>query len=220
MKQKTAHILLWTVLFSCIVCIAILKLTEWRPFGSATNAEGINEIMLNLSYSFMAAYIFYILNDRLPMRSRRRVAKTYVKREMRQLKELLRLCMSSLCPSLPLATELTKEEFLSKAGKKDLNDKTFSKSKTIFDQLNIYKEKITEISESLLSSYYNVMNDEQMEFVNELLNSYFVANIIVPIDYNVPDEYIDSYPNNQQEVCESIYYSYQKIRKLVIDEEN
>ena len=104
-------------------------------------------------------------------------------------------------------------------GRKDLNEPFLGgSSKTILEQLNNYREKIIEISENLMSSYYAVMNDEEIEVVSEILNSFFVANVIVPIDHNVEDEYIDSYPNNQQEVCESIYDEYIKIVRLVAKE--
>ena len=87
MKKKYADCLFWLVMLSCIACIGLLELTEWRPFGSANNAKGINNSLLTLSYSFVAAGLFYFLNDRLPTRFRRRVAKAHVKREMRQLRE-------------------------------------------------------------------------------------------------------------------------------------
>ena len=216
MKKKYADCLFWLVMLGCIACIGILELTEWRPFGPANNAKGINNSLLTLSYSLVAAGLFYFLNDWFPMRFRRHVAEAHVKREMRQLREQLRLCTFSL---YPFNFTMTKEEFMNVAGRKDFNEPFLGgSSKTILEQLNNYREKIIEISENLMSSYYAVMNDEEIEVVSEILNSFFVANVIVPIDHNVEDEYIDSCPNNQQEVCESIYDEYIKIVRLVAKE--
>lgn len=47
-----------------------------------------------------------------------------------------------------------------------------------------------------------------------------MANVINPINYELSDEDIDSYPNNQQEICESIYDSYQNNKRLIAAEEN
>lgn len=204
-------------LFFSIVCILILELTDLRPLGETYNAEGINRILLTLSYSYTAAYLFYFLQDWLPMRFRRRIAKNYVEREMRQLKELLRLCMLLLYPFSSISkSDLSKEKFMKIAGRKDLMDTSFIGSKTIIEQLNIYKKEITKISESLMSSYNGAMSDKEIKFVDGLLNSCFIANNISPINFELPDEYIDSYPNNQWEVCESIYDNNIKVQSIVL----
>lgn len=204
------------LLLLSVVCILIIELTDLRPFGEANNADGINRILLTLSYSYTAAYLFYFLNDWLPMRLRRRIALNYVEREMRRLKELLRLCEFLLYPFFSISeTDLSKEKFMETAGRKDLNNLSFVGSKTIIEQLNIYKKEIIDISESLMSSYNSSMSDKQIKFVDELLNSCFVANNICPINFDLPDEYINDYPNNQWDVCESIYDNYKKVQSIV-----
>lgn len=195
----------------------IIELTDLRPFGVAYNADGINRIILTLSYSYTAAYLFYFLHDWLPMRYRRRIAQNYVEREMRQLKELLRLCMLLLYPFSSISeTDLSKDKFMSIVGRKDLMAPSIIGSKSIIEQLNIYKKEIIDISESLMSSYNGAMSDKQIKFVDELLNSCFIANNISPKNFNLSDEYINSYPNNQWDVCESIYDNNKKIQSIVL----
>lgn len=204
-------------LFFSIVCIMILELTDLRPFGVAYNADGINRITLTLSYSYTAAYLFYFLHDWLPMRYRRRIAQNYVEREMRQLKELLRLCMLLLYPFSSISeTDLSKDKFMEIVGRKDLMAPSIIGSKSIIEQLNIYKKDITDISESLMSSYNDAMSDKEIKFVDGLLNSCFIANNISPINFDLPDEYIDSYPNNQWDICESIYDNCKKAQCIVL----
>ena len=205
------------ILLFSIICIMIIELTDLRPFGVAYNADGINRIILTLSYSYAAAYLFYFLHDWLPMRYRRRIAQNYVEREMRQLKELLRLCMLLLYPFSSISeTDLSKDKFLAIVGRKDLMAPSIIGSKSIIEQLNIYKKEIIDISESLMSSYNSAMSDKQIKFVDELLNSCFIANNISPINFDLPDEYIDSYPNNQRDVCESIYDNSKKVQSIVL----
>ena len=195
----------------------IIELTDLRPFGVAYNADGINRIILTLSYSYTAAYLFYFLNDRLPMRYRRRIAQNCVEREMRRISELLRLCMLLLYPfSCISETELSKDKFMEIAGRKNLQDSSIIGSKTIMEQLNVYKKEITDISESLMSSYNDAMSDKEIKFVDGLLNSCFIANNISPINFDLPDEYIDSYPNNQWDICESIYDNCKKAQSIVL----
>ena len=41
-----------------IASICIIKLTEWRPLGEALRHQEINEIIVNISYSYIAAVFF------------------------------------------------------------------------------------------------------------------------------------------------------------------
>jgi len=215
-KDRIVNQIAKVFLILSIVCIVIVEMTDLRPFGEAYNADGVNRILLTLSYSYAAAYLFFILHDWLPQRFRRRIAKNYIEREMMHLKELLRLCSFLLYPFFSISeTDLSKEKFMETAGRKDLNNKSFVGSKTIMEQLNIYKKEIIDISESLMSSYNSSMSDKQINFVDELLSSCFIANNISPINFDLPDEYIDSYPNNQWDVCESIYDNYKKVQSIV-----
>lgn len=212
-KDRIVNQIAKVFLILSIVCIVIVEMTDLRPFGEAYNADGVNRILLTLSYSYAAAYLFFILHDWLPQRFRRRIAKNYIEREMRHLKELLRLCRFLLYPFFSISeTDLSKEKFMETAGRKDLNNKSFVGSKTIMEQLNIYKKEIIDISESLMSSYNSSMSDKQIKFVDELLSSCFIANNISPINFDLPDEYTNDYPNNQWDVCESIYDNYKKVK--------
>ena len=91
-KDRIVNQIAKVFLILSIVCIVIVEMTDLRPFGEAYNADGVNRILLTLSYSYTAAYLFFILHDWLPQRFRRRIAKDYIEREVRHLKELLRLC--------------------------------------------------------------------------------------------------------------------------------
>ena len=216
-KDRIMNQIAKVFLILSIVCIVIVEMTDLRPFGEAYNADGVNRILLTLSYSYAAAYLFFILHDWLPQRFRRRIAKNYIEREMRHLKELLRLCILLLYPFSSISeTDLSKDKFMEIVGRKDLMAPSIIGSKTIIEQLNIYKKEITDISESLMSSYNNAMNNKQIKFVDELLNSYFILNNIRPINFDLPDKYIDSYPNNQWEVCESIYDNNKKVQSIVL----
>jgi hypothetical protein len=145
-KDRIVNQIAKVFLILSIVCIVIVEMTDLRPFGEAYNADGVNRILLTLSYSYAAAYLFFILHDWLPQRFRRRIAKNYIEREMRHLKELLRLCRFLLYPFFSISeTDLSKEKFMETAGRKDLNNKSFVGSKTIMEQLNIYQMVLSKV---------------------------------------------------------------------------
>lgn len=53
---EVAEYIKWFVALCSIFAIVTIQLTEWRPLGSASRHEAINEIILNLSYSYLQQY--------------------------------------------------------------------------------------------------------------------------------------------------------------------
>jgi len=76
-----------------IYCILQVKLNFAFYIGCAHNADKINEVIVNLSYSYLAGYVFYILTVKIPYWATRRKIEQPVKSK---LGLVLRKCMSSL----------------------------------------------------------------------------------------------------------------------------
>ena len=69
----------WIVLSVCILCLYAvfqIRLGWFWYIGSVENADAINSIIEGLSYSYIAAYLFYLLTSYVP--ERRRKMKLYV----------------------------------------------------------------------------------------------------------------------------------------------
>ena len=60
------NILLIIITIVCIYAIGYIGLDWFVPLGSAYNPERINTVLINLSYSYIAGLIFYILTTSLP----------------------------------------------------------------------------------------------------------------------------------------------------------
>ena len=69
---EVAEYIKWIVALCSIFAIVTIQLTEWRPLGSASRHEAINEIILNLSYSYLAAIFFHIAMVYIPGQYRKR----------------------------------------------------------------------------------------------------------------------------------------------------
>jgi len=57
---------LWGITLACIYIICYVGLGWFYPLGTSTNFERINNVLLSLSYSYMAGFCFYILVEYLP----------------------------------------------------------------------------------------------------------------------------------------------------------
>ena len=75
---KLVKILLWSlILFS--ICMLLFRWGIIPPiFEETKNAVGKNEVMFNLSYSYLAGYIFYLKVTLLPYKMRARKMKPFI----------------------------------------------------------------------------------------------------------------------------------------------
>lgn len=58
------------VFLACVFTIVVIKLNFY--IGTSDYAEIINDMLANLSYSYIAAYLFYLMTSRLPVVMRKR----------------------------------------------------------------------------------------------------------------------------------------------------
>ena len=75
---EVAEYIKWIVALCSIFAIVTIQLTEWRSLGSASRHEAINEIILNLSYSYLAAIFFHIAMVYIPGQYRKRILRRQI----------------------------------------------------------------------------------------------------------------------------------------------
>ena len=76
----------WIVLGVCVLCLyAVIQIRVgcFWCVGSFENAEAINSIIEGLSYSYIAAYLFYILTSFLPAKRRKRMLAPIIRERVR-----------------------------------------------------------------------------------------------------------------------------------------
>ena len=67
------------------------------------------------------------------------------------------------------------------------------------------KNKIETLCEQTLSLYGDYMDENELNYVDGVLNSYFIQNPLTPMKFDIPKEVQPFYPNNQKEIGESIW---------------
>lgn len=76
------------VLGVCVLCLYAviqIRLGCFWYFGSIENAEAVNSIIEGLSYSYIAAYLFYLLTVFLPTRRRRKKIAPVIKERVHEI---------------------------------------------------------------------------------------------------------------------------------------
>lgn len=210
---KFFRILGWIVCAIAIASIGILQLTDWRPLGEAVRYKEINEIILNLSYSYLAAYIFYIVMNLLPSLKRRSIIKSYLKYHKSRIRELITICINIQHPFSSLGREnnpyigynaqQSREEFLKEFCEKELTHLKLLESSRI--QIN------TLVDSALF--FQEFLSEKELENLLRIKKSSFLKDSVRPIEYT-DDENRVEIPNNQREMVVSIYDIYELIKAI------
>lgn len=78
----------WIVLGICVLCLYAviqIRLGLFVYFGNIENAEAVNSILEGLSYSYIAAYLFYLLTGFLPAKRRRKKLLPIIRERVKRI---------------------------------------------------------------------------------------------------------------------------------------
>ena len=203
----------WFLSICSIICIYIINFTEWRPLGTADKYEEVNNVIVNLSYSYLAATIFHIVMIVLPELRRKKIMRNKIRSYFSRMKSAIKISITHIhLYSLELKDYkiLPKEEFLVKFCSKNLNPPC--------DYLDLLKQARTKINlliESLLT-IQEYLSDKEINKLMKIKDSLFLTEEIYPKDYiiNADGLPLELPNNNQKEMAESIYCIYELINKL------
>ena len=197
----------WIIIVGLIACliIAIIRFTDWKPLGYCTKADSVNYTLETISFSVLAAIIFWFVNDYSRYRKRRAIAVNHISRQIGIITELIRQMVDAVEPFSLKPKKYSLESFKDIFNKKDLHDEFYGGSRKIVDVYTEYKNKIELIAEGLLASYSEYMTSDELKYLDELLRSYLIRNTITPTDFSIPIEERHFFPSNQEEIGESIY---------------
>lgn len=197
----------WLILTGLLACsiITILRFTNWRPLGYNDKAESINYTVETISFSVLAAIIFWLVNDFSNYRKRRVIAVNHINRQIWTINELIRQMMDAVEPFSLESKRYSLESFMNAFNKKDLYDGFYGGSRKIVDVYTEYKNRIELIAEGLLASYSEYMTYDELKYLDELLRSFLIGTTISPTDFSIPIEERHFFPSNQEEIGKSIY---------------
>lgn len=128
----------------------------------------------------------------------------YITRQIKFIKENIRLIVESIEP-FKMDKKYNKNQFCSVFKRTDLSSSFMGGSTTKEEYINKKKKSIEATCEQLLGNYGNYLNDRDLKFVNSIEKSYFIQNKLNSIDFNIPKDFLSSYPNNQEEFGDSIF---------------
>lgn len=171
----------------------------------------------NISYSIIAAELFYLIDVYLPHRYKKKTFRKVIKHKLFLLVESLRLCREVVVKFD--FNDINRKKYVERFSKCNLNEKCSIGQTTKLEYINLKKGQIASIISSLLlhSQYLELT---EYEILVKILDSPFLKEEIIAIDYNVPDDLLANYNDNQMKMGESIYDNYEMSKKLINYENN
>lgn len=195
------------IAFVAIIAVEVLRFCFSE--NDCNSTETISNVFEGIALSYIAAVVFQWVVVYIPHQKRKEILTPLIKRHLWKIKESLRECKTIPHPYLLTLNDKqqSKEEFIDEFSKCNLlmcymTENGCSKE----SRLNTLKEQI-DYSVDVLLSNKEYLTDSQLEFVNYVISSSFMQNVLVP-----NDEVCDSYSKNQNLMGECIYDLYEEAK--------
>ena len=77
--------------------IVIIKFTDYR-IGYSSKADSINTTIENLAFSYLVAYLFYLINDLIPAITQIKITRNSISNQLYNIHKNLRQIINSIGP--------------------------------------------------------------------------------------------------------------------------
>jgi len=208
--RKCIHIIgkpcVWYVLalVALLSCVNIEYGLFLLPSRSAEFAGATNNIILALSYSYIAAALFHLIVNFCPQKEREHIFQPFINHNLWMIQEYLRQCKKVVLPFFNLSDkQYTEEEYIELFANTDFFEKfPLSNNQSKFDRFEDFRNKIVETI-TLLLSYREYLTDKQFGYLANLQKSYFILTGLIPQTHDC-----DNYYCNQRYIGKEIFDLY------------
>lgn len=166
-----------TVFSAYIICA--VGLGWFWLIGNCDNAERINEVLINLSYSYVAGLIFYVLVTYLPKLQAKKTITPVLKFKIINLKKEINACIQTFGTNEDekLVDNITKEQLSQLINQADMYSNSFYANMVGYQQnnfqfLNATRSNVYAIMGQLIE-YKEYMSTEQLIDIEKIRDSTF-----------------------------------------------
>ena len=203
----------WALLAVLLLLLCIDIEFEWIHVScNSCKAKATNQIILALSYSYIAAAIFHLIVNVIPYRKRKKNITPFLRTQLFSIMERLRLCKTVIIPFE--FNKVSKDEFCKKFSNENLHEKyEFDNNKTKYTRLEELRFEVID-GVNVLLTYREYFDDDLFELLNKVLNSEFIINGIFPFP-DVDEKDRIGYDDNQSAIGRCIYDLHEHINHFL-----
>jgi len=201
----------------CIYAILTIKLGIFWKIGECQKADSINEVIVNLSYSILAAAIFYFIIDFIPFYSKRNKIRRIIFIKMNELRAKIHKAKTAIY--IPPFSNMpsSKSDFISDFENKDMTQAYqlgIGGFKNLEHFFAVNKTEIKNLIQDIVA-YSEYLYDDEVEILAKINSSKYINHFFFTKDYEMLKIRHDLY-DNQKEIGESIYNINELIKRINI----
>lgn len=217
--EKITKIFLIAITLISLYIVLCIGLDWFWKIGNSENADKINIVLINLSYSYIAGFIFYILVSYLPFRLKTEKLKPVVKLKIDNLYNQINACAQTFeANEIPdIIQSITKDQLKGLVNKKGMYNNSFYGDQVGYEMnnlkfLNLTKCNTFEIIDSLLD-YKEYLKTRQVLNIEKIRDSDFFLLVKFYEDSPTAKEYYSS-TQFKEEISKDLFEIIEIIREL------
>lgn len=175
--KKIISIILYLLTLSSGYIILTIGLGWFWTIGSCENADRINQVLLNLSYSYIAGWIFYLLVTYFPEMQRKITLRPAIQLKIEDLRKQINACIQTFAKNEDwhLVDTITKEQLVQLITNADMYANSYYASIVGFQQnhlqfLHATRSNVFELIEQILF-YKEYLSAEQLLLLEKIQDS-------------------------------------------------
>lgn len=175
--KKIISIILYLLTLSSGYIILTIGLGWFWTIGSCENADRINQVLLNLSYSYIAGWIFYLLVTYFPEMQRKITLRLALQLKIEDLRQQINACIQTFAKDEDwhLVDTITKEQLIRLITNANMYANSYYASIVGFQQnhlqfLHATRSNVFELIEQILF-YKEYLSAEQLLLLEKIQDS-------------------------------------------------
>lgn len=211
--SKLINIFLIGITFLSIYAIAYIGLGWFWAWGTSGNYQRVNQVIINLSYSYLAGLIFYLLTSYFPYMIKRNKLKKPIIEKLRTIERKLEDSAKCVFP-MPSwnHVDLTEDALVQQFSKLSINDPSaysaVGMNMSIIDHLTSQRNNIIDIINGVLE-YKDYLSEEQLLAIEKIKDSNYFSVLKV---FSIP--MMDT-PTAREQLAKTLFEEIQASKKLL-----
>ena len=219
MKQ-TVQVIGLILTCASIYAICNIELSWFWSIPVKYNPENINRVLLNLSYSYLAGYLFYLLVTEVPYLQRNRKFRKIITEKYKILKYQIESNIQAFGSNKAnLLNTITLKELKDLIQNVNITDVAFQAKEvdyktSILELLNVSRNTIIHTCHEILNVYKDYLTESEVVTIEKICSAQYFNFIYEPTPHCISKLTQLYYYNSKDEIATLLYTVIELVREL------
>ena len=218
--KRTVQVIGWVLTFASIYAICNIELDWFWSIPVRYNPENINRVLLNLSYSYLAGYLFYLLVTEIPYWQRNREFRKIITEKYKILKYQIESNIQAFGSNKTnLLNTITLKELTDLIQNVNITDVAFQAKEVdyktnILVLLNGSRNTIIHTCHEILNVYKDYLTESEVVTIEKICSAQYFNFIYEPNPHSISKLTQLYYYKSKDEIANLLYEVIELVRKL------